>query len=133
MVGTLTAHHWYIGDKTSTTPGSLNNRALRRLSINYNRTAPGSISATPVSDEMVENVSDMQISYLIGNDSGYARSTNYVAANAVTDWTKVIAVRISLTVTSPQATGVGAGQAASAAVPINVAIRSRLPSRVARF
>ena len=51
-------------------------------------------------------------------------------------WTKVIAVRILLTLTSTEAVGVGAGQAASAAsytVPINVAIRSRLPSKVARF
>jgi type IV pilus assembly protein PilW len=136
MVGTLTAHHWYVGNKTNALAGSLNNRALRRLTINYNRTGRGSISATSTTDEMVENVSDMQIRYLVGNASGYANSATYVAANAVTDWTKVIAVRILLTLTSTEAVGVGAGQAASAAsytVPINVAIRSRLPSKVARF
>ncbi len=135
-VGTLTAHHWYIGDKTSTSAGSLNKRALRRLTINYNRNGNGSIADTATTDEMVENVSDMQISYLIGDATGYPINTSYVAANAVADWTKVIAVRISLTLTSTEAVGVGAGQSASAAtytVPVNVAIRSRLPSKVAAF
>lgn len=137
VIGTLTAHHWYIGNKTSTTPGSLNNRALRRLTINYDRqTGNGRIDTPPITEEMVENVSDMQISYLVGNASGYATSATYVAANAVTDWTKVIAVRIVLTLTSTEAVGAGAGQAASAAVytvPINATIRARLPSKVARF
>ena len=136
-VGELMAHHWYIGSKTNTSAGSLNNRALRRLTFKIDRSiGNGVISATPISDEMVENVSDMQISYLVGNASGYASSATYVAANAVTDWTKVIAVRIVLTLTSPEAVGVGAGQAASAAtytVPINATIRARLPSLVAGF
>lgn len=136
-VGTLTAHHWYIGNKTNTSASSLNNRALRRLTINYDRnTGNGVIRNTPTTDEMVENVSDMQVSYLTTNASGYPDSTTYVSANSVTDWTKVIAVRITLTLTSTERIGLGAGQAASAAsytIPVNATIRSRMPSIITGF
>ncbi len=136
LVGELTAHHWYIGEKASTSTTSKNNRALRRLTINYNHGGTGSFAAVPQTDEIVENVSDMQISYLVGDTSGYTDRMTYVGAGAVTDWTRVIAVRIILTLTSTEAIAVGAAGAASAAtytIPINVAIRSRLPGAVAPF
>lgn len=135
-VGTLAAHHWYVGQKTNTSANSLNNRALRRLTIAYNRTANGSIAAIPSTDEIVENVSDMKISYLVGNASGYANSETYVETGAVSDWRKVIAVRIELTLTSTEALGVGRGQTASAVsytLPVNAVIRSRAPSKLAAF
>lgn len=136
MVGTLTAHHWYIGRKTTASPDSLNNLALRRLTINYDRSSNGAISATPVSDEMVENVSDMQITYLVGTPSGYPATTAYVNANdpSLVDWTRVIAVKVVLTLTGTEADAVDTSGAATAStyttVPITVAIRSRLPGRV---
>lgn len=137
MVGRLTSHHWYIGQKTATSAGSLNNLALRRLTYGYSY-LPGTSErfgvTGPISDEMVQDVSNMDITYLVGDASGYPASTSYVAANQVADWTKVIAVRILLTVTSPEAIAVGPSGAASAAtytIPINVAIRSRLPGRLA--
>ena len=139
MVGTLTAHHWYIGSKTSTTPGSLNNLALRRLTINYNRAGNGSIDATPTSEEMVENVTNMEVSYLLGDSAGYPPAIDYKSATEITndaDWAKVIAVRITLTLSSPDAIGVGATGAASATTytfPVDAAIRARLPVKLTPF
>ena len=135
LVGTLTTHHWYIGNKTNPSATSLNNLALRRLTIAYTRTAPGAVATPAVtSEEIVENVSDMQITYLVGNSGGYPSATVYVPASSVTDWTKVIALRILLTLSSTEPIAVAAGGATKAAtytIPINVAIRSRLPGKLA--
>jgi len=131
MVGKLTSHHWYIGQKTTPSGVTLNDLVLRRLTINYDHTSKA-ISTTPTSEEMVENVSDMQITYLVGTDTGYPSTTNYVTATGVTDWTKVIAARIVLTLKSTEAIAVNASGAAAVAtyttMPITVAIRSRLPN-----
>jgi hypothetical protein len=78
----------------------------------------------------------MQITYLIDwNGSGYPGGATYVAANAVTDWTRVIAVRMVLTLTSPERVGLAAGNVASAAtytLPLNVTIRARMPGVLRR-
>lgn len=133
MVGRLTAHHWYIGQKTNTAAGSLNNLALRRLTINYDY-ANRTISPIPTSEEIVENVSDMDITYLVGTSTGYPSTTDYVAASSVTDWKKVIGARIVLTLTSTDAIAVNALGVSTAAtyktIPITVAIRSRLPKAI---
>lgn len=133
MVGRLTAHHWYIGQKTNTAAGSINNLALRRLTINYDYTNK-TILPIPTSEEIVENVSDMKITYLVGTSTGYPSTTNYVAASSVTDWTKVIGARIVLTLKSTDAIAVNASGVSTAAtyktIPITVAIRSRLPKAI---
>jgi hypothetical protein len=78
----------------------------------------------------------MQITYLVGTPSGYPATTAYVNANdpSLVDWTKVIAVRIVLTLTSTENDAIDSNGAATPAtyttVPITVAIRSRLPGRV---
>jgi type IV pilus assembly protein PilW len=126
-LGQLSAHHWYVGQKTTTTTGSLNNLALRRMTLSN---TAGATTASASSEEILENVSDMQITYLIGNANGYPNTTSYVAATDISDWTKVIAVRIVLTVKSTEAIahdGSGNGSAASIQVPIDITIRSRAP------
>jgi type IV pilus assembly protein PilW len=122
LITALEANHWYIGNKTATSNGSLNNRALRRTTLGTN----GSASSL----ELVENVSDMQITYLAGDANGRPTAAVYVDATQITNWSQVLAARITLTLTSPEAIAVGASGAASAAtyqVPITAAIRSRLP------
>jgi len=123
-LGQLSAHHWYIGPKSSSVMGSLNNMALRRMSrISGN-------SAT--SEEILENVSDMQITYLMGDASGYPNTGTYVAATNISDWTRVIAVRIVLTIRSTEAIAMdasGNSSAASIQVPLYVTLRNRLPNR----
>ena len=121
LITALEANHWYISNKTIPTNGSLNNLALRRSTLSANRLP---------SLEIVENVSDMQITYLAGDANGRPTASTYVDATRINNWSQVLAVRITLTLTSPEAIAVGAGGAASAEtyqVPITAAIRSRLP------
>ena len=122
LITALEANHWYIGQKTAISNGSLNNLALRRTTLGSN--------GSTTSDEMVENVSDMQITYLAGDVNGRPTAASYVDATQNINWSQVLAARITLTLRSPEAIAVGAAGAASAAtyqVPITAAIRSRLP------
>ena len=132
MIGKYSFSHWYIGAKTSTDSGSVNNLALRRVTTTYSATD----GVGKTDEERVENVSDMQITYLVDwNGSGYPGTTTYVAADAVTDWTRVIAVRMVLTLSSPERVGLAAGNVASAAaytIPLNVTIRARMPGVLRR-
>ena len=132
MIGKYSFSHWYIGAKTSTDSGSVNNLALRRVTTTYSATD----GVGKTDEEIVENVSDMQITYLVDwNGSGYPGTTTYVAADAVTDWTRVIAVRMVLTLSSPERVGLAAGNVASAAaytIPLNVTIRARMPGVLRR-
>jgi len=131
LIGKYSFSHWYIGAKTDQASGSVNNRSLRRYRMKY--TDQG---VDKDDDEMVENVSDMQITYLTDwKGSGYPASAAYVAASNVTDWSGVIAVRMVLTLTSPERVGLAAGDVASAAtytLPLNVTIRARMPGVLRR-
>lgn len=75
-VARLAGVRWYIGD---------NGRGGRSLYRQFNTTAP---------QEIVEGVNDMRLVFIQEN------STNYVAPAAVTDWGRVISVRIELDVES---------------------------------
>ena len=122
LITALEANHWYIGQKTAISNGSLNNLALRRTTLGSN--------GSTTSDEIMENVSDMQITYLAGDVNGRPTAASYVDATLIINWSQVLAARITLTLRSPEAIAVGAAGAASAAtyqVPITAAIRSRLP------
>lgn len=69
-------------------------------------------------EEIVNNVSAMEISYL------QAGGTGYVDASAVSDWKNVKAVRVRLTVQSAENVGVG-GNRISRVVTNNIALRNR--------
>lgn len=85
LVARFGATEWYIGNSGRTTDSG---RSLFRL-----RLANGGVVAT---EEVVADVTDMQITYRIGDDD------TFVLASAVgtTDWANVNAVRILLTVNS---------------------------------
>ena len=136
MIGKFSFTHWYIGKKTnegtcklpSVVGNPVHNLALHRKTVKYN-----GAGATTTDDEMVENVTDMKISYLNGwNDTGYPGADNYVAASAVPNWTRVIAVRIELTLTSPERAGLAAGNVATYTIPITATVRARMPGIVRR-
>jgi hypothetical protein len=138
MIGEHTFHHWYVGKNASTNACC----SLRRLRVTYSATGVDSTD-----EEIVENVTDMQITYLAGLlYTGYPAKDHYIPAydNLTNDglmnfgnntFRSVTAVRIVLTLTSRDKVGLGANNAASAAtytVPINVAIRARMPGVVRR-
>ena len=136
MIGEHTFHHWYIGKKTSTDACC----SLRRYRATY--------SAAGVSyadEEIVENVTNMQLTYLVGVlTTNYASKDYYMAQNdgtsknmvtKLSNFAQVTAVRIVLTLTSPEKVGLAAQNKASAAtytIPINVAIRDRMAGVVRR-
>ena len=138
MIGEHTFHHWYVGKNTSTGVCC----SLRRVRTVYKATGVDSID-----EEIVENVTDMQITYLPGwLGTGYPADSFYkvalsdngapsIGSNVNNSFAAVTAVRIVLTLTSPDKVGLAANNAASAAtytIPINVAIRSRMLGVVRR-
>ena len=140
MIGEHTFEHWYIGRKTNTTDGL----SLFRVRMGYDTS--GNVKLLDA-EEIVQDVKDMQITYLPGVlFTGYPSKPYYVPAyDPVTfdglanydgyTFRSVTAVRIVLTLTSPEKVGLAATNAASAAtytIPINVAIRARMPGVVRR-
>jgi len=117
----LVTHVWYIG-KTGVGKSAT---ALRRLTVQKD----GSLVSN---DEIVRDVSDMQISYLEGNAADLlnvvtARSL-YVDASAVVDWATVIAVRVTLTLSTSDAVGHTGTSTAKIVHPITFTVS--LPSRL---
>jgi Type IV Pilus-assembly protein W len=143
MIGEHTFEHWYIGRKTNTTDGL----SLFRRRMGYDTS--GNVKLLDA-EEIVQDVTDMQITYLPGVlYTGYPQKSYYVPANdPVTNdgianydrytFRSVTAVRIVLTFTSPDRVGWAASAATNAAsaatytIPINVAIRARMPGVVRR-
>ena len=141
MIGEHTFEHWYIGRKTNTTDGLSLYR--RRMGYDASEKKVKLLDA----EEIVQDVTDMQITYLKGLfQTGYPqKKASYITAQELVDtplnddewltFLQIVAVRIVLTLTSPEKVGLAANNAASAAtytIPINVAIRARLPGVVRR-
>ena len=138
MIGEHTFEHWYIGRKTNTTDGL----SLFRSRMGYD--ASGNVKLLDA-EEIVQDVTDMQITYLRGLfQTGYPAEASYITAQQLRDifqydkylsFLQIVAVRIVLTLTSPEKVGLAATGAASAVtytIPINVAIRNRMPGVVRR-
>jgi type IV pilus assembly protein PilW len=87
VVMSLQSLAWYVGynGRTSTT------------SMSLYRVAPTNDSGTLslVTEEVIDGVVDLQITYLAEG------ATDYVAADAVTDWNAVIGVRLQLVIEEP--------------------------------
>lgn len=117
FVNQLNASAWYICVGKNTSSPYL----LCRESLDA--------GADSNAQEILENVTNMQITYLQGDGNGAPTGTNYVAASAVTNWANVLAVRVVLTLTTPDRVGLstsGASQALTQDFPFAVAIRRRL-------
>jgi len=87
---------FYIGASANTVP------SLRRVTFD---------TAVATDDELVEGIENMQVLYGIDNnfDNDTARegrsADSYVTANNVTDWSRVVGVRIALLVGTSNVTG----------------------------
>jgi type IV pilus assembly protein PilW len=79
LVGRFTAAAWYIGNNGRSDSGG---RSLYRVT----RLGP---------EEVADGVRDLQLGYLV------AGASDYVAADAVADWSQVTAVRMDLTYEGP--------------------------------
>ena len=123
FVNQLSASAWYIG--ASSNDSSV--RSLYRVSLGM---ASGSPSSS--ADEVLENVQNMAITYLQGDGNGAPKAgvTNYVSAGDVTSWANVLAVRVVLTLVTPDTVGLSTTGASQQALtqdfPFTVAIRRRL-------
>lgn len=84
VMAPLSSKQWYIAS---------NGRGGSSL---YQKVRRGT---TVAAEEVVEGVSGMALTYLVNT------GTTYVAASAISDWSIVTAVRISLTVTAPGTRG----------------------------
>lgn len=86
LIAGLTASDWYIGYNSA---GGGSTSLYRIALVNT-----GGTGVTTQAQEMVRNVTDMQITYLQNPN------TSYVAAASVTNWAAVTAARVTLTVQS---------------------------------
>ena len=87
----LAAHAWYVGCNGRSSCGTPAGRSLYRLRLgNKNGT---NLAAA---EEVVNGVWDLQLQYLMRDASGVL-DTQYRDATAVTDWSRVVAVRLELT------------------------------------
>jgi type IV pilus assembly protein PilW len=80
----LSAEAWYIGNN------SRGGRSLYRFYLGKSGNIP-----TPTPEEVVPDVRDMQLAYLANGAS------NYDLATSITDWGKVVAVRLEITTEAP--------------------------------
>lgn len=84
VIAGLTASDWYIGNNAS------NGRSLYRIAL----VNTGGTGVSTQAQEIVRNVTDMQITYLQNPN------TSFVSAANVTNWADVAAARVTLTVQS---------------------------------
>ena len=122
IVNQLNASAWYVCVRQSTP-------SLYSLCREGLEGGPGSSA-----QEILENVTNMQITYLLGDGNGtptasaYADGLTYKTWTSA-DWAKVQAVRVVLTLATPDkvATSSGASAPLSQNFTFTVALRRRLP------
>lgn len=123
----LSANGWYIGHN------GRGGRSLYRIKLE-NKTVSGTPTASPTAEEIAEGITDLQIEYLYKDCSG-TLAANYVPASSIpatycpsgtTDWTKVVAARITLALESLEKVGTG-GQALNRTWTTVVTLRNRQP------
>jgi type IV pilus assembly protein PilW len=104
---------WYVGYN-----GRNGGKSLYRSTLKY----VSDTSLTDVPQEIAEGVSDMKLSFL----SGLSGGTAYQVASAGTDWTKVTAVQIGLTLQGNDKVSTSSGVLQRQLTHV-VTLRNRLP------
>jgi len=132
MIGEHSFSHWYIGRKTGTTDGL----SLFRKRMVY---TSGAIRLGDA-EEIVPDVVDMRI-FILRTAAGYPVTDSYETVTRLNrdlptvTFRFLAAARIELTLKSQEKVGLAAQDKASAVtytIPINVAIRARMPGVVRR-
>ncbi len=107
MVVRLMASRWYVR------ANGRGGRSLYRLALR------GGTTASAIEEEVVENVQNMQVQYLIADTNAYV---NTVAANR---WPEVQAIRVQLTLVTPEAIGTN-GQPVQRLIHETFVLRNRV-------
>jgi len=110
----LSVSAWYVGHN-----GRGGTSLYRVVLGNTSSTA----STSP--EEVIENVSNLQMHYL-APDAGGTLPSRYVDASQVGDWSRVLAVRLEPTYVTSEAVGTD-GKPIERTLPFLVGIRTRLP------
>jgi len=111
-IAKLSAVDWYIGNNGSGTGAGT---SLYRKNVSV-----GTTGASYSADEMVRGVTKMSLGY------HQASAAGFVAANLVTDWSKVDAVQMSLTVQSDDQTAGVAAKPLERTFTATTAVRNRV-------
>jgi len=109
----LSSNAWYIGYN------SRGGKSLYRVKM-YNS---GGNAATQA-DEIAEGITNMQLQYLAKDASGNLAS-NYVDATSITAWTRVVAIRLILTLQSLENVATGTAQPLTRTWNATITIRNR--------
>lgn len=112
QIARLSAADWYVGNNPAGTT------SLYRLGLT---TAAAATTVAPGAQELVRNVTNMQIQYL---ENG---NPTFVQAAGVVNWNNVTAVRVTLTIQGTDATAGTNAQAVSRAVTATINLRNRVP------
>lgn len=107
QIAKLQAWRWYIGNNAA------GGRSLYRTGL---RNSSGTLSASPI--EVAENVTEMEVTYLVDG------ATSYVPAASVAAWATVTSARVRLTITSGSRLGTD-GQPLARSMTHTVALRNR--------
>jgi hypothetical protein len=113
FISKLQATGWYIGHN------GRGRRSLYRLRLQNN-----SGSALASAEEVAEGITDLQFQYLRRVAGGLADS--YVAASSITDWSEVVAVRLTLITRTLESVGTDQ-QPIERQWPTVVTLRNRQP------
>jgi len=111
----LSASAWYIGHN-----GRGGTSLYRAALVN----SAGTATAPP--EEVIENVTDLELEYLETNADGTLPAAYDLNANLVNDWGRVVAVRLRPTYRTAEAVGTD-GNPITRTLPFVVGIRTRLP------
>lgn len=111
LIGRVAAYRWYLG------PNEAGGTSLWRARLTNATT--GAVPSVVNQQEIARGVDEMAIEYL---ERG---ASNYVAATAVSDWSNVVSVRISLTLGQDIPNGSGGERRLNATTSHVVALRNR--------
>lgn len=112
VISKLRSYAWYVGH---------NGRGGRSLYRVFLGTSGGNANTT--SEEMIENVTGLELQYL-ERDAAGVLGTAYVDATAVVDWTRVVAVRLNPVYVTAEAVGTD-NNVIDQSLPFVVTIRNR--------
>lgn len=118
----LSVSAWYIGHN------GRGGTSLYRAVLTTQATGSGASSvriASTSPEEVIENLSNLQLQYLEPNAAG-ALPAAYVDAKQVGDWSRVLAVRLAPTYVTAERVGTD-GKPIERTLPFLVGIRTRLP------
>jgi len=111
----LSASAWYIGHN-----GRGGTSLYRAALVN----SAGTATAPP--EEVIENVTDLELQYLVTNADGTLPAAYVNNVNSVNDWGRVVAVRLEPTFVTAERVGTD-GAPINRTLPFVVGIRTRLP------